>query len=73
MCDLFAMRMEHPPWGCAPSSFARGKCTMKPIKNSTPIRELQTLLWQWRKKGLKETALLFYLQICMQIYMQICR
>ena len=36
---------------------------MKPIKNSIPIRELQTLLRQWRRKGLKETALLKVLEL----------
>ena len=36
---------------------------MKPIKNSIPIRELQTLLRQWRRKGLKESALLKVLEL----------
>ena len=36
---------------------------MKPIKNSIPIRELQTLLRQWRRKGLKEGALLKVLEL----------
>ena len=36
---------------------------MKPIKNSIPIRELQTLLRQWRRKGLKEAALLKVLEL----------
>ena len=36
---------------------------MKPIKNSIPIRELQTLLRQWRRKGLKETTLLKVLEL----------
>ena len=36
---------------------------MKPIKNSIPIRELQTLLRQWRRKGLKEGALLKILEL----------
>lgn len=30
---------------------------MKPIRNSIPIRELQTLIRQWRDKGLKEATL----------------
>ena len=36
---------------------------MKPIKNSIPIRELQTLLRQWRRKGLTEGALLKVLDL----------
>ena len=36
---------------------------MKPIKNSIPIRELQTLLRQWRRKGLTEGALLKVLEL----------
>ena len=36
---------------------------MKPIKNSIPIKELQTLLRQWRRKGLKEGALLKVLEL----------
>ena len=36
---------------------------MKPIKNSIPIRELQTLLRQWRRKGLREGALLKVLEL----------
>lgn len=30
---------------------------MKPLKNTIPIRELQTLLRQWRKRGIREAAL----------------
>ena len=36
---------------------------MKPLKNTIPIRELQTLLRQWRRKGLKEAALLKVLEL----------
>lgn len=36
---------------------------MKPIKNTLPIRELQTLLRQWRRKGLRESALLKVLEL----------
>ena len=36
---------------------------MKPIRNSIPIRELQTLLWQWRRRGLREAALLKVLEL----------
>ena len=36
---------------------------MKPIKNSIPIRELQTLVRQWRRKGLRESALLKVLEL----------
>lgn len=36
---------------------------MKPIKNSIPIRELQTLIRQWKRKGLKESALLKVLEL----------
>lgn len=36
---------------------------MKPIRNTIPIRELQTLIRQWRHKGLKETALLKVLEL----------
>ena len=36
---------------------------MKPIKNLIPIRELQTLLRQWRRKGLTEGALLKVLEL----------
>ena len=38
-------------------------CYMKPIKNSIPIRELQTLVRQWRRKGLRESALLKVLEL----------
>ena len=36
---------------------------MKPIRNSIPIRELQTLLRQWRRRGLREAALLKVLEL----------
>lgn len=36
---------------------------MKPIRLSIPIRELQTLLRQWRRRGLKEAALLKVLEL----------
>ena len=36
---------------------------MKPIKNSIPIRDLQTLVRQWRRKGLRESALLKVLEL----------
>ena len=40
---------------------------MKPIRNSIPIRELQTLIRQWRQKGLTETALLKVLELYLGI------
>ena len=40
---------------------------MKPIKNSIPIRELQTLLRQWRRNGLREAALLKVLELYLGI------
>lgn len=36
---------------------------MKPLKSTIPIRELQTLIRQWRHKGLRETALLKVLEL----------
>jgi len=36
---------------------------MKPLKNSIPIRELQTLLRQWKSKGLTESTLLKVLEL----------
>ena len=36
---------------------------MKPIRSTIPIRELQTLLRQWRRKGLREAALLKVLEL----------
>ena len=38
-------------------------CGMKPIRSTIPVRELQTLLRQWRRKGLKETDLLKVLEL----------
>ena len=36
---------------------------MKPIRSTIPIRELQTLLRQWRRRGLREAALLKVLEL----------
>ena len=36
---------------------------MKPIKDSIPIRELQTLIRQWKQRGLREAALLKVLEL----------
>ena len=36
---------------------------MKPIRSTLPIRELQTLLRQWRRRGLREAALLKVLEL----------
>lgn len=36
---------------------------MKPLKTTIPIRELQTLLRQWRRRGLREAALLKVLEL----------
>lgn len=36
---------------------------MKPLKTNIPIRELQTLLRQWRRRGLREAALLKVLEL----------
>ena len=36
---------------------------MKPIRSTLPIRELQTLLRQWRRRGLREAALLKVLDL----------
>ena len=49
--------------GYGTSNLSTFLCGMKPIKNSIPIRELQTLLRQWRRKGLKETTLLKVLEL----------
>lgn len=37
--------------------------SMKPLKNTVSIRELQTLLRRWRNKGLREAALLKVLEL----------
>ena len=36
---------------------------MKPIRSTIPIRDLQTLLRQWRRRGLREAALLKVLEL----------
>ena len=36
---------------------------MKPIRSTLPIRDLQTLLRQWRRRGLREAALLKVLEL----------
>ena len=36
---------------------------MKPIRSTIPIKELQTLLRQWRRRGLREAALLKVLEL----------
>ena len=33
MCDLFAMRMEHPPWGCAPPPSQGGSVAENLLKD----------------------------------------
>lgn len=36
---------------------------MKPLKNTIPIRKLQTLIRQWKQRGLREATLLKVLEL----------